>query len=551
MTQLADAPTPTATPTASALDFGAGGLSRLDLSPARTHRNLAPAKLVELAITRGEGVLASNGGLVATTGDRTGRSPKDKYLEDSAGIHDKIGWGGFNLALTPDKFDDILNLAVTHLNAQKDLFIFEGFVGAHPKHRLGAQVVTEQAWHSLFIRTLFIPQGSPAAGANAKWNHDWTIINAGKRRLTAAEQAHFGVKSPVLIAQSLERKTVVIVGSEYAGEMKKSLFYAMNFDMPEQGVFPMHCSCNVAKDDPANVALFFGLSGTGKTTLSADPHRALIGDDEHGWGNDGVFNFEGGCYAKCIKLSKSGEPQIWDAVRFGSVLENVVIDPVTRVPDYDSDKLAENSRATYPLDFIDGAIIPSVAGHPKNVIFLTADAYGVMPPLSRLTREQAMYYFINGYTSKLAGTELGVKEPQPNFSACFGGPFLPRPAMVYAQLLADRVKKHDANVWLLNTGWTGGAYGVGKRFRLAYTRAFVSAILNGSLDTAKCTPDPVFGLPIPNEVPGVPWRVLKPRNMWASGTDYDKKAKDLAAKFRDNDKKFQMPDAVRNAGPKG
>lgn len=531
-------------------------LDRLDLSPSRTHSNLAPARLVEMAVARGEGVLASNGGLVAKTGDRTGRSPKDKYLEDTPGIHDKIGWGGFNTPITPGNFDKVVGIAIDHLNAQKDVFVFEGFVGADPKHRLGARVIAEQAWHSLFIRTLFIPQGSPAAGTDAqgrpaKWKHDWTILNASKRRLTPAEQAELGVKSPVIIVQSLERKLVVIVGSEYAGEMKKSLFYAMNYDMPEQGVFPMHCSCNVAKDDPKNVALFFGLSGTGKTTLSADPARALVGDDEHGWSDRGAFNFEGGCYAKCIKLSKEGEPEIWDAIRFGSVLENVVIDGQTRVPDYDSDALAENSRATYPLEFIEGAVVPSLAGHPRNVVFLTADAYGVMPPIARLSREQAMYYFINGYTSKLAGTELGVKEPQPNFSACFGGPFLPRPAMVYAQMLADRVKKHNADVWLLNTGWTGGPYGVGERFKLAYTRAFVRAILDGSLKGVKCEPDAVFGLPIPVEVPGVPWRLLKPRNAWASGVEYDRRAKDLAAKFRDNDKKFDMPENVRSAGPRG
>ncbi|MBL8763304.1 MAG: phosphoenolpyruvate carboxykinase (ATP) [Phycisphaerae bacterium] len=523
----------------------------LDLSPSRVLANIAPARLIEMAVSRGEGVLASNGGLVCRTGDRTGRSPKDKYLEDSPGIHAKIGWGGFNLPITPANFDAVLKIATDHLNAQKSVFVFEGFVGADPAHRLGARVVTEQAWHSLFIRTLFIPTGSRAAGPNAKWNHDWTILNAGKRRLTADEQARLGVKSPVIIVQSLERKLVVIVGSEYAGEMKKSLFYAMNFDMPEAGVFPMHCSCNVDKRDPSNVALFFGLSGTGKTTLSADPNRALIGDDEHGWSDSGVFNFEGGCYAKCIKLSREGEPQIWNAIRFGSVLENVVIDDRTRVPDYDSDAIAENSRATYPLDFIDGAIIPSVAGHPKNVVFLTADAYGVMPPVSKLTREQAMYFFINGYTSKLAGTELGVKEPQPNFSACFGGPFLPRPAMVYAEMLASRVARHNADVWLLNTGWTGGPYGVGQRFSLTYTRAFVSAILNGTLRNARFSPDPIFGLPLPDRVEGVPGEVLNPRNTWKSGAEYDAKARELAAKFRANDKKFDMTDAVRNAGPKG
>lgn len=537
---------PTASPAAPA-----SAVPMLDLSPGRVHRNLAPARLVEMALARGEGVLASNGGLVCRTGDRTGRSPKDKYLEDTPGIHGKIGWGGFNAPITPEKFDLVLKIATEHVNRQKDVFVFEGFVGADPQYRLGARVVTEQAWHALFIRTLFIPTDSPGAGKGAQWKHDWTIINAGKRRLTSDEQAQLGVKSPVIIAQSLERKLVVIVGSEYAGEMKKSLFYAMNFDMPEVGVFPMHCSANVDKKDPSNVALFFGLSGTGKTTLSADPNRALIGDDEHGWTDRGVFNFEGGCYAKCIKLSKETEPQIFNAIRFGSVLENLDIDPETRVPDFDSQKYTENTRATYPLEYIPDAVIPSLAGHPKNVIFLTADAYGVMPPVSKLSREQAMYYFINGYTSKLAGTELGVTEPQPNFSACFGAPFLPRPPKVYAEMLASKVARHNADVWLLNTGWTGGPYGTGSRFKLAYTRAFVTAILNGTLRNAKFTPDAVFGLPIPDSVPGVPAEVLLPRNTWKDGAAYDAKAKELARKFRDNDKKFEMPEAVRAAGPRG
>ena len=526
--------------------------SKLNLSPDRVHRNLAPARLIEMALARGEGTLASNGGLVALTGDRTGRSPKDKYLEDTPAVHDKIGWGGFNTPITPANFDAVLQIATDHLNSRKDVFVFEGFVGADPHHRLCARVVTEQAWHSLFIRTLFIPIDSAAAGKGAQWKAEggWTIINAGKRRLTADEQAKLGVKSPVIIAQSLTRKTVVIVGSEYAGEMKKSLFYAMNYDMPEAGVFPLHCSANVDKKDPANVALFFGLSGTGKTTLSADPNRALIGDDEHGWSDRGVFNFEGGCYAKCIKLTKEGEPQIYSAIKFGSVLENLVVDPETRIPDFDSQKYTENTRATYPIDYIPDAVIPSIAGHPKNVIFLTADAYGVMPPVSRLSREQAMYYFMNGYTSKLAGTELGVTEPQPNFSACFGGPFLPRPAKVYAEMLAAKVAKHNSDVWLLNTGWTGGPYGVGSRFKLAYTRAFVTAILNGTLRGAKFTPDAVFGLSIPDRVEGVPAEVLQPRNTWKDGAAYDAKARELAHKFRENDKKFDMPEAVRLAGPK-
>ncbi len=526
-------------------------LTGLDLSPAKTHSNLAPARLVELALARGEGHLASNGGLVCRTGDRTGRSPKDKYLEDEASSTSKIWWGNVNLKLTSANFDALLAIAKQHLNAQKDLFTFDGFVGADPSHRLGVKVITEQAWHALFARTLFIPPGSAAAGPNAVWKHDWTVINAGKRRLTAEEQAKFGVKSPVIIAQSLARKTVVIIGTEYAGEMKKSLFYAMNYDMPEVGVFPMHCSANVDKKDDTNVALFFGLSGTGKTTLSADPHRALIGDDEHGWSDNGVFNFEGGCYAKCIKLSKTGEPEIWNAIKFGSVLENLVMDETTRVPDYDAAKYTENIRATYPIDYIDGAIIPSIGKHPRNVIFLTADAFGVIPPVAKLTREQAMYYFINGYTSKLAGTEAGVTEPQPNFSPCFGGPFLPRPPRAYADMLAAKIQKHNADVWLLNTGWTGGPYGTGSRFKLAYTRAMVTAILNGSLRNAKCTPDPIFGLPLPDAVPGVPNEVLNPRNTWKDGAAYDTQAKKLATLFRENDKKFDMPDNVRGAGPRG
>lgn len=523
----------------------------LDLSPHRTAVNLPPAELIERAVSAGEGQLASNGALVCMTGDRTGRSPNDKYLEDTPEIHDKIWWGKVNRPITSDHFDLLEEIATEYTNSRPQLYVFEGFAGADPAHRLGVKVITEQAWHSLFARTLFIPQGSAAAGGSTDWSHDWTIINCGRRRLTADEQARLGVDSPMLIAQSLTRKTVIIIGTEYAGEMKKSIFYAMNFDMPEVGVFPMHCSSNVANDDPSNVALFFGLSGTGKTTLSADPNRALIGDDEHGWSDTGVFNFEGGCYAKCIKLSKEGEPQIWDAIKFGSVLENTVIDAASRIPDYDDGSITENTRVTYPVDYIPGAVIPSMGGHPQNVIFLTADAYGVLPPVSKLTPEQASYYFINGYTSKLAGTEAGVTEPQPNFSPGFGGPFLPRQPSEYAGMLAEKITKHNANVWLLNTGWTGGGYGVGKRFSLAYTRAMVTAILNGSLAKANFTPDAIFGLPTPDGVPDVPAEVLNARNTWADGAAYDEQAKKLAGKFRENDTKFEMSDAVREAGPKG
>ena len=543
--------------------MAADSLPQLDLSQHRYSVNLPPAELIERAIAAGEGKLAANGATVCMTGDRTGRSPNDKFLEEVASIKPKIWWGKNNQPLTTAGFDLAYKIAVEHLNQRPKLYGFEGFAGADPKYRCSVRVVTEQAWHSLFASTLFIKQGSASSGGSKdgsgtlfgttdpKFKHDWLILNAGRRRLTPEESKQIGVKGPVLIAQSLTRKVVVILGSEYAGEMKKSIFYALNYDLPEVGVFPMHCSANVDKKDASNVALFFGLSGTGKTTLSADPNRALIGDDEHGWSDNGVFNFEGGCYAKCIKLSKEGEPQIWNAIRFGSVLENTVIDPGTRLPDYDSSKITENTRVTYPVDFIDGAVIPSVGGHPKNVIFLTADAYGVIPPVSKLTPDQAMYYFINGYTSKLAGTEAGVTEPQPNFSPCFGGVFLPRPPVEYAKMLADKIKKHNANVWLLNTGWSGGAYGTGKRFSLAYTRAMVTAILNGSLAKAKYSNDPIFGLPLPDAVPGVPAEVLNPRNTWKDGAAYDTQAKKLAKLFRENDAKFEMPDSVRGAGPKG
>lgn len=521
----------------------------LNLSAPNVSKNLSVPQLIEAALARKEGYLASNGALVVSTGDRTGRSPKDKLLEDAPAIHDKIWWGNVNVGMTSAQFDALEKMAEEHLSTRDRLFVSDGVVGADPKNRLTVRTIAEQAWHALFIKTLFM---RPSKGELAEFSPDWTILNAGKRKITPSEAEKLGIgKTGVVIAQSLTRKKVVILGTEYAGEMKKSLFYAMNYWMPEQGVFPMHCSANVDMKDPTNVALFFGLSGTGKTTLSADPKRGLIGDDEHGWSDTGIFNFEGGCYAKCIRLTREGEPMIWDAIRFGSVLENVVCDSDSRVPDYDRDKPTENTRATYPLEHISNAVLPSVAGHPKNVVFLTADAFGVLPPVSKLTREQAMYYFINGYTSKLAGTEAGVTEPQPNFSPCFGGPFLARSPKVYAQMLSEKIAKHGANVWLLNTGWSGGPYGVGSRFSLPYTRAMVHAILDGSLAGATFTPDAVFGLGIPSTVKGVPDEVLQPRNTWADKAAYDAKAKELAAKFRENDKKFEMPEAVRAAGPRG
>ena len=524
----------------------AAATSVIEFGNATIHSNLPTARLIELAILRGEGDLAANGALNVDTGQRTGRSPKDKFLEDTPGIHANIDWGKTNLSVTPDVFSRIEQMAIEHLSRQEELFRFDGFAGADPTYRLRVSVVAEKAWHCLFAKTLFInAQASELDG----FEEGWTIINACGMRLDNFQE--LGLNSPCAILQSLQQRKVVIVGTHYAGEIKKSIFYAMNYDLPEMGVFPMHCSANVDANDPSNVALFFGLSGTGKTTLSADPNRPLIGDDEHGWSDKGVFNIEGGCYAKCIKLSREGEPQIWDAIRFGSVLENVILDPVTRVPDYDDGSKTENTRVTYPVSYIPGAVIPSVGAHPKNVVFLAADAFGVLPPVSKLSREQAMYYFINGYTSKLAGTEAGVTEPQPNFSPCFGGPFLPRPPMVYAEWLARRIEEHDTDVWLLNTGWTGGPYGVGERFKLSYTRAFVTAILDGSLRSATQETDPVFGLRVPTKVNGVPSDVLSPRNTWADKDAYDAKASELAGLFRENDARYDISPEVRAAGPKG
>ncbi len=515
------------------------------LAPVHIHHDLATPVLVEMAVERGEGVLAANGAFACVTVPYTGRSPNDKFLEeDEPEKNDKIWWGNINKAVSSKTFDIVFNRALDFLKMEPELFAFDGFVGADPDYRLNVRLISAKAWHALFANTLFIP-GDPSDKLKDS-EPDWIIINACDLELDDYEE--LGLRTSTGILQSLEKRIVVICGSQYAGEIKKSIFYAMNYDMPSVDVCPMHCSANVAKDNPGNVALFFGLSGTGKTTLSADPERSLIGDDEHGWSDSGVFNFEGGCYAKCIKLSEEGEPQIWNAIRFGSVYENVVLDG-NRKPDYDDNYLTENTRVTYPVSHIPNAVIPSVGGHPQNVVFLTADAFGVLPPVSRLSREQAMYYFVNGYTSKLAGTERGVTEPQPSFSPCFGGPFLPRPPQVYASMLAERVEKHDSDVWLINTGWTGGAYGTGERMSLTHTRAMVSAILDGSLAKGEFKTESAFGLRIPCCVAGVPDKVLDPKETWADKAAYDKAAADLAGRFRANDATFDLADNVRAAGP--
>lgn len=494
------------------------------------HRNLSVAKLVESSIRRQEAKLSSTGALLATTGQFTGRSPKDKFIVQEASVVDHVEWGKVNQGLSEEKFDRLYHKALEYLK-DKELFVFDGFAGAEAEHRLPIRVVNEFAWHNLFARQLFI---RPTEEELKGHSPEFTVYALPGFKADPAED---GTNSETVIAISFEKRVVLIGGTEYAGEMKKSIFSVLNYLLPFKGTFPMHCSANVG--ERGDVALFFGLSGTGKTTLSADPNRRLIGDDEHGWSDNGVFNFEGGCYAKCIGLSQEKEPQIWDAIQFGTVLENVVVDDETRTADYDNSALTENTRAAYPIDYIPNAVIPGVAGHPEVIIFLTADAFGVLPPISKLTKEQAMYYFLSGYTSKLAGTERGVTEPEATFSTCFGSPFLPLHPKKYADLLGEKIERHNARVYLVNTGWSGGAYGVGQRMNLKYTRAMVSAAVDGSIEKATFTPDPIFNLAIPDQVEGVPAEVLVPRNTWKDAEAYDRTARDLAARFVKNFEKFK------------
>ncbi len=509
---------------------------------SKVKANLSPAALTEEALRRGEARMAANGAIVGETGKRTGRSPKDKFIVRDAATESIVNWGNVNQSFSSDQFQALYNRVIDYLDRKDSLYSQQLFAGADPRYRLPIQVINEYAWHNLFVRQLFI---RPSAEELKSHTPEFTVISAPEFQ---SEPLRDGTNSEAFIITDFTHKIVLIGGTKYAGEMKKSIFGVMNFVLPPRNVLPMHCSANVSADGVA--ALFFGLSGTGKTTLSADPTRGLIGDDEHGWSESGVFNFEGGCYAKCIRLSKENEPQIWNAIRFGSVLENVTLDPATRIPDYDDQSKTENTRAAYPVDFIDNAVIPAIGGHPKNVVFLTADAFGVLPPISKLTPDQAMYHFLSGYTAKLAGTEAGLgSEPQPNFSTCFGSPFLPLPPKVYAQMLGERLKEHGAQCWLVNTGWSGGPYGVGKRMSLPYTRAMVRAAVNGDLKNAQFETDPSFGLSIPKSVPGVPSEVLNPRNTWKDKAAYDKQAADLAEKFARNIEKFDIPEHIRAAGP--
>jgi len=511
------------------------------LGQNEVHRNLYPPQLVEAALRRGEAELAARGSLVGETGKRTGRSPKDKFTSRDSVTENKVAWGPMNLPISPDIFDALYERVLEYLRG-KEIFVQDLYSGADPRYRLPIRVINEYAWHNLFARQLFI---RPTAEELKTHKPEFTIVSAPS---FLADPRRDGTSSEVFIMVNFAKRLVLIGGTQYAGEMKKSIFGVMNFLLPERNVFPMHCSANIGQDGVT--ALFFGLSGTGKTTLSADPTRRLIGDDEHGWSPSGVFNFEGGCYANCIHLSAETEPQIYNALGFGCVLENVVLDPVTRVPDYDDDSKTENTRAAYPVEFIENAVIPGIGGHPKNVVFLTADAFGVLPPVSKLTPEQAMYHFMSGYTAKVAGTEADVTEPQATFSTCFGAPFMPLPPKVYAEMLGHRLRQHSAQCWLVNTGWHGGPYGIGKRMGLPYTRAMVNALVEGRLANVEYEVEPALGLSIPKSCPGVPSELLAPRNSWKDKAAYDKTAAELSARFAKNFEKFDASAEIKAAGPK-
>ena len=506
--------------------------------------NLGTAHLIEHAIARREGLLAAGGPLVVRTGRYTGRSPADKFIVQDAATQGQVDWGPVNQPLSPEDFRLLYGKFLAYLQGQ-DLFVQDCFAGADPRYRMPIRVITQQAWHSLFARQLFV-RAEPAAAP--QHDPEFTLLFAPGFQ---ADPSLDGTRSESCILIDFTRRVVIIGGTCYAGELKKSVFSILNHLLPERNVFPMHCSANVGPE--GDVALFFGLSGTGKTTLSADPLRRLIGDDEHGWSDSGVFNFEGGCYAKCIRLSRENEPQIWNAMRFGAVLENVVLHPEDRRPDYNDDSITENTRAAYPVDFIENAVIPGLAGHPSNVVFLAADAFGVLPPLSLLTPDQAMYQFLSGYTAKVAGTERDLgKEPAATFSACFSAPFLPRPPGVYAGMLGERLHRHDARCWLVNTGWVGGPFGIGRRMSLPHTRALLKAALSGLLAEVPFLAHPIFGVQVPQACPQVPARVLDARSQWTDPAAYDHAARDLAARFRRNFEKFSsVSESIRRAGPAG
>ncbi len=538
--------TTTQEPAAPAATATTGRIEDAALSVAGEVRvDLSVAELYEEALRNGEGVLAADGPMITRTGKHTGRSPQDKFIVKEPTSDAKIWWGTVNRPISEEQFARLEGQVLDYIRGRR-LYARRAFVGHHPAYRRSLQVLTEYAWHNLFARQLFI---RPTDEELKDFEADFTVIDIPSFK---ADPADLGVRSETLVALHLARRLLIIVGTEYAGEIKKGVFTTMNYLLPEEAVLPMHCSANVGAG--GDVALFFGLSGTGKTSLSADSSRTLIGDDEHGWGEDGVFNFEGGCYAKLIRLSPTAEPEIYSTTRrFGSVLENVVYDEHTRELDLDSEAVTENTRGAYPLDFIANASETGRAGNPDNVLLLTADAFGVLPPISRLSVDQALYHFISGYTAKVAGTEVGVTEPTATFSTCFGAPFMPRPPEVYAEMLGDQLKRTGAQAWLVNTGWTGGPYGVGHRISIAYTRAMVHAILDGKLERVEFDRDPVFGLEVPRTCDGVPDEVLQPRNTWSDMEAFDRQERKLATMFVENFRKIapQAEPHVKAGGPVG
>lgn len=508
--------------------------------------NLVPAELVEHAVARQEGQMVISGALSVNTGKHTGRSPADKFLAQTTSLEDEaIWWGKINQPLPPEKFQLIFQKMRAYLQG-REVYVQDVQVGAHPSYRTSVRIVTEKAWAALFAHNLFRRLTHRELG---RFRPDYTVIHCPDFQVVPEED---GTHSSTIIAFDFDRRIVLIGGTSYAGEVKKAIFSIMNYILPRQDILSMHCSANVGKR--GDVALFFGLSGTGKTTLSSDPERRLIGDDEHGWMDEGVFNFEGGCYAKTIKLSAKLEPLIWQAVnRFGTVLENVVIEPGTRQPDFDDNRYTENTRAAYPLEYIPNHFSDGYAGHPENIFFLTADAFGVMPPIARLTPEQAMYYFLSGYTSKLAGTEKGLgSEPQATFSACFGAPFLPLHPHVYADLLGGKITQHAVNVWLINTGWTGGPYGVGQRIMLPYTRSMVRTALTHHFEDVAFYQDDLFGLWIPEKCQGVPTDLLHPERTWTDVEAFHRQARGLVERFEQNFSQFadSVPASVVESGPR-
>jgi len=525
---------------------GASGLDMQGLQPTGdVHWNLVAPVLIEHAVRRAEGRFADMGPFVAITAPHTGRSPNDKFVVHEHASAGDVDWGKVNQSFPEEQFEALLTDVRAYLNAREELFVQDLYCGANPTYRLSVRYVSPSAWHMAFVRNMFI---RPDAAELPEFDPNFTVLHAPEFE---ADPARHGTRTGTFIVLNLARRMILIGGTRYAGELKKAMFTVMNYYMPKQSVLSMHCSANIGK--AGDTALFFGLSGTGKTTLSADPERSLIGDDEHGWAPEGVFNYEGGCYAKVINLSAEGEPDIYRTTQmFGTILENVVLDPVTRRVKFEDQSVTENTRASYPLPYIPNHVPTGRGGHPKNIVFLTADAFGVLPPVAKLSRDQAMYYFLSGYTAKVAGTERGVKEPQATFSSCFGAVFLVWHPTKYADMLGTLIDEHRSNVWLVNTGWSGGAFGVGKRMKLAHTLAMVHALLRGELASAKTETDPVFGLAVPTSIAGVPSDVLKPRDTWPDPSAYDAQAEKLAAMFRENFKKFEpsvRPEVVK-AGPR-